>query len=167
MQEYSARLDYDVEWAMDRKAADDWHSRLDSTWVIAAIGRGMYDSFDISIPGTSIRLNPMDSFASANGGTGGNPPVLPPAMIIKENGVRMIHHYQGGKDHAPAHIHVQSDGQRETRVKLNGLPVDRTDRPLTVTEPCKYSRHIPGAIVKPWQTLLHEQIQSTDGRQAA
>jgi hypothetical protein len=58
--EYSMRLSYDVAWATDWEAGDDWHTRLDNRWVRAAIGRGIYKGFEIGIPFTDIGFNPMD-----------------------------------------------------------------------------------------------------------
>lgn len=61
--EYADNLDYDIEWAQDWDAPDDWHSRLDNSWVGeawrhgAAGGirdwlnqdvKGLYDWFDLT-----------------------------------------------------------------------------------------------------------------------
>jgi hypothetical protein len=140
VEEYSMRLDFDVDWATDWNAADDWHSRLDNSWVTLAIGRGLYNAFDISIPGTDIGFNPLDAFASASGGTGGTPRVLPPSTIVNSNGVRIVHFYHSN-DHRPAHVHVYSDGNKPTRVGPMGRPLDATDRPLTSKESAVFKSH--------------------------
>jgi len=63
VEEYSARQEFDIEWAVDMTADDFWHSRWDNSWILAAIGRGLYESFDIGIPGVGS-VNPLDLFAS-------------------------------------------------------------------------------------------------------
>jgi len=65
--EYSANLDWDVQWATDWETGDDWHSRLDDRWITLALMRGLYDSFFIGVPGTDVGLNPLDVFANAGG----------------------------------------------------------------------------------------------------
>ncbi len=120
--EYANRLDFDVEWAGDWNAADDWHSRLENDWILIALGQGLYDSFSIGFGQWSV--NPLDAQAAA---------ALPPAIIVKQNGVTVRHRYRSD-DHGPAHVHVQSDGQRETRANRFGDPIDGTDRPLTAKE---------------------------------
>jgi RHS repeat-associated protein len=120
--EYANRLDFDVEWAGDWNAADDWHSRLENDWILIALGQGVYDSFSIGFGQWSV--NPLDAMAAA---------ALPPAIIVKQNGV-IVEHYYRRNDHAPAHVHVSSDGQRPTRVNRFGDPIDGTDRPLTAKE---------------------------------
>ena len=44
--EYSDRLSYDVDWATNWEAEDQWHSRLDNRWVTVALGRGLHSAFD-------------------------------------------------------------------------------------------------------------------------
>ncbi|MFO0375562.1 MAG: HNH endonuclease, partial [bacterium] len=63
VQGYSARQEWDVDWAMDWEVADDWHSRGDSSWVAIAMLQGVYDSFEVGIPGTRFNYNPLDDFA--------------------------------------------------------------------------------------------------------
>jgi hypothetical protein len=64
--EYSSRLEWDAESASDWALPDDAYSRTDSKWVIAAIGRGLKDAFDVDIPFTDISVNPLDSLASSS-----------------------------------------------------------------------------------------------------
>jgi hypothetical protein len=143
VEDYSMRLDFDVEWANDWSTPDDWHSRLDNKWVTLAVGRGLYNAFDISIPGTGIEFNPLDAFANASGGKGGTsatPRVLPPSTIVNSNGVRIVHFYHSN-DHRPAHVHVYSDGNKPTRVGPLGHPLDANDRPLTSKESAVFKSH--------------------------
>lgn len=138
--EYANRLDYDVKWAGDWSAADDWHSRLENDWIFIALGQGVYDSFGIGFGGWSV--NPLDAFAAA---------ILPTRIILDRNGVMISHNYRSN-DHGPAHVHVQSDGQRVTRVDRNGNPVKPgRDRPLTAKEHKTFKNNrimIGGAIDK-------------------
>ena len=61
--EYSANLSWDAEWAGDWSTGDDWHSRTDNSWVTLAIGRGLFEAFDIDLPFTDDTLNPLDYVA--------------------------------------------------------------------------------------------------------
>lgn len=45
--EYSANLEYDVEWATDWNARDDAYTRLDNRWVNLALARGAYNHFNL------------------------------------------------------------------------------------------------------------------------
>lgn len=65
--QYASNLEWDVDWATDWSMPDDWYSRLDSKWVVLAIGRGVKNAFDIDIPFTDEKINPLDVFASAAG----------------------------------------------------------------------------------------------------
>ncbi|MBX3110312.1 MAG: HNH endonuclease [Fimbriimonadaceae bacterium] len=65
VEEYSANLDWDVEWALNWDLPDDAHSRLDNRWVVTAMGRGLYDAFDFGIG--DHRFNPLDRFAVGSG----------------------------------------------------------------------------------------------------
>ena len=57
---YVVNLSWDVEWALDMSLPDDWGSRLDDSWVYAALGAGLHDAFNIGTPfGT---FNPLDAF---------------------------------------------------------------------------------------------------------
>ncbi len=66
--DYSANLDFDVDWAMDWSLSDDDHSRTDNTWVALSLGRGLYDAFEIGLPFSDATVKPLDAFASAVGG---------------------------------------------------------------------------------------------------
>jgi hypothetical protein len=83
--EYAARQDFDVEWAMDWEMGDDWHSRLDSSWVTLALGQGLYNAFDIGFGDYSV--NPLDLFASA-GRRGASPGAPNPRLRML--GARMM-----------------------------------------------------------------------------
>jgi len=72
---YSGYLEDDADWASEWGWSDDWHSRGSNVWVAAALGQGLYDSFEIGIPFTDIGFNPLDAFAGkANPGLGGKRP---------------------------------------------------------------------------------------------
>ncbi|MCA9039539.1 MAG: hypothetical protein KDA65_04250, partial [Planctomycetaceae bacterium] len=60
---YNVNLRWDIEWAEDFSMPDSWGSRSDNHWVIVAILSGFYESFKISIPFTTISINPLDIFA--------------------------------------------------------------------------------------------------------
>jgi len=60
VEEYSANLMWDSDWAGDWGSGDDWHSRTDNRWVELAIIRGLYEAFDIEIPFTDYKINPLD-----------------------------------------------------------------------------------------------------------
>ncbi len=62
---YSANLNWDVEWAADWSTDDDWHSRTDSSWIIFAIGKGLYDAFEIGFG--NYKINPLDAFGDSKG----------------------------------------------------------------------------------------------------
>ena len=47
IEEYSARLDDDVEWAMDWSRRDDDYSRLDNQWVNIALASGVARHFNV------------------------------------------------------------------------------------------------------------------------
>lgn len=66
--EYSARQEWDVEWALDWDTPDNLHSRLDDSWVEIAILRGLYEEYDFAIPFTDLTVNPLDAFAGATPG---------------------------------------------------------------------------------------------------
>jgi hypothetical protein len=132
IQEYSDRLEWDLDWAAEWDAEDDWHSRLDNKWVTVALTRGLYNAFEIGYG--DYKANPLDMFASASGGTSPAPRGLPPATIVNQGGVRVTHYYHSG-DHGPVHVNVQSDGQRRTRVGPFGKPIQSgRDRALTPKE---------------------------------
>jgi hypothetical protein len=65
VEDYSANLEFDVEWAMDLALPDDDHSRLDNSWIWLALGRGLYNAFEIGFGDYTV--NPLDLFASASG----------------------------------------------------------------------------------------------------
>ncbi len=71
--DYSENLSFDVHWAADFGYDDDWHSRTDNTWISYALMRGLYESFNISLPGTEWSANPLDLVAGrkSGGGSGG------------------------------------------------------------------------------------------------
>ena len=85
--EYAARQDFDVDWAMDWDMGDDWHSRLDNSWVTLALGQGLYDAFDIGFGEYSV--NPLDMFASASAGKRGASPGAPNPRL-RMLGARMM-----------------------------------------------------------------------------
>ncbi|MBX3409685.1 MAG: hypothetical protein KF859_07340 [Phycisphaeraceae bacterium] len=85
--EYAARQDFDVDWAMNSEMGDDWHSRLDSSWVTHALGQGLYNAFDIGFGEYSV--NPLDMFASASGGRRGVSPGAPNPRL-RMLGARMM-----------------------------------------------------------------------------
>jgi hypothetical protein len=78
--EYANRQSYDVAWAMEWRAGDDWHTRLDNTWVLAAIRRGMYNSFEVGIPFTDEGINPLDWVAGTHATAG---KILPKSRFPK------------------------------------------------------------------------------------
>ena len=59
--QYSERLIFDVEWATDWDAGDDWHSRSDNSWVNLALMKDVYDSFDFGLG--PFTINPLHLFA--------------------------------------------------------------------------------------------------------
>ncbi|MBX3360284.1 MAG: hypothetical protein KF912_10450 [Phycisphaeraceae bacterium] len=63
--QYGANLEWDVECALDWSLPDDAHSRMDNTWITLALAKGVYDSFEIGIPFTDIKYNPLDAFANS------------------------------------------------------------------------------------------------------
>jgi hypothetical protein len=67
---YVVNLEWDVEWALDMSLPDNWGSRLDNDWVYAALGNGLYGSFNVETPFGSF--NPLDWFGESSGG-GGSP----------------------------------------------------------------------------------------------
>jgi YD repeat-containing protein len=66
--QYAEHQEWDVEWALDWSAGDDWHSRLDNSWVNVAMAQGVYDAFRIGVGEYSF--NPLDAFASGSVGGG-------------------------------------------------------------------------------------------------
>ncbi len=72
--DYSENLNWDVDWAGEWGASDDDHSRGDNLWIDLALGRGIYDAFNISIPLLDFEFNPLDLVGKrkkAGGGGGG------------------------------------------------------------------------------------------------
>jgi hypothetical protein len=65
VEEYASNQEWDVDWATDWDQGDDWSTREDNSWIEEAMLRGLYNSFEISIPGTNIGFNPIDTFAGA------------------------------------------------------------------------------------------------------
>ena len=66
---YAANLAWDVQWALDMTMEDDLGTRLDDDWVLAAIGQGLHDAFNIDTPfGT---FNPLDLFDGDSGSSNG------------------------------------------------------------------------------------------------
>jgi hypothetical protein len=78
LDDYAENLMWDIEWALDWSLPDDHHSRMDNAWIGAALGRGLYNAFEIGLPGTDRTVNPLDWFAgkgkSRNSGAGGSKP---------------------------------------------------------------------------------------------
>jgi hypothetical protein len=64
--DYSANLDFDLDWASDWSLPDDDHSRTDNSWVDLAIMRGAYEAFNIDLPCSDSSFNPLDVFASGS-----------------------------------------------------------------------------------------------------
>jgi len=64
VQQYSSNQEYDVEWALDLSLPDDWHSRLDNSWIPLAMGAGVSDHL------TAPWSSGSGLFASAAGGAG-------------------------------------------------------------------------------------------------
>ncbi|MBX3420677.1 MAG: HNH endonuclease [Pirellulaceae bacterium] len=61
---YVVNLEWDVKWALDMSLPDSWGSRLDNDWVYAALGAGLYSTFDVQIPlGT---FNPLERFSAGD-----------------------------------------------------------------------------------------------------
>ena len=60
-----ANLSWDIEWSSDWTTGDDWHSRGDNSWVTLAIGRGLYQAFDVDLPFTDDSINPLDYVATS------------------------------------------------------------------------------------------------------
>ena len=65
---YADNQSWDVMWAEDWSTEDSWHTRNDNTWIMLAMGRGLYNSFEIGIPFTDVSVNPLDLFGSAGKG---------------------------------------------------------------------------------------------------
>ncbi|MEM6470949.1 MAG: RHS repeat-associated core domain-containing protein [Planctomycetota bacterium] len=63
---YAVNLLWDVEWASDLSRPDSDTSRSDNRWFYQAILAGIYDSFYVGIPLTSIGFNPLDFFQSGS-----------------------------------------------------------------------------------------------------
>lgn len=63
LEDYSENLDFDVEWASNWDLADDDHSRTDNSWIPLALNRGLYEAFDINLPFSDKKMNPLDLFA--------------------------------------------------------------------------------------------------------
>jgi len=59
--QYSDRLMFDVMWATDWEAGDDWHSRSDNSWIALALARGAHNAFEIGIG--PFAINPLDMFS--------------------------------------------------------------------------------------------------------
>jgi len=47
-QQYASNLEWDVNWAMDWRASDDGHSRMESSWVLEALGGGAQWGYEMS-----------------------------------------------------------------------------------------------------------------------
>jgi RHS repeat-associated protein len=58
VQAYAVNLEWDVQWALDFSLPDSWGSRLDNTWVYAALGAGLQDAYDIWTPFGTV--NPLE-----------------------------------------------------------------------------------------------------------
>lgn len=66
-EQYAMNQMWDLEWALDWDAGDDWHTRGNNDWVTTSWMRGIYDSFEIGIPFTDISTNPLDRFSGVTG----------------------------------------------------------------------------------------------------
>ncbi|MBX3381873.1 MAG: hypothetical protein KF864_00025 [Phycisphaeraceae bacterium] len=51
IEQYSANLDYDVDWAVDLTQGDDWHTRTSNQWVTVALVLATTEHFGIEIDG--------------------------------------------------------------------------------------------------------------------
>jgi hypothetical protein len=67
VENYAANQEWDVEWATDWNMDDEWHTRSDNSWIYTAVGEGLYNAFDIDIPFTDEKVNPLDLFAGGYG----------------------------------------------------------------------------------------------------
>jgi hypothetical protein len=65
VKEYAVNLEWDVEWATEWESPDDMHSRLENSWIVHAIGRGLYNAFEIELPGDHD-VNLLDPFTNAS-----------------------------------------------------------------------------------------------------
>jgi len=70
VEDYSANLAFDVDWSMDWSLSDDDHSRTDNTWIWLALARGVYDAFNIGLPGSDSSVNPLDYVGKRTSGGG-------------------------------------------------------------------------------------------------
>ena len=61
---YVVNLEWDLDWALDMSLPDSLGSRLDDTWVYAALGQGLHDAFNIDTPFGSF--NPLDLFGNGS-----------------------------------------------------------------------------------------------------
>lgn len=94
VEDYSANLDFDVDWAIDFGLPDDDHSRLENSWMLLAMGRGLYNAFEIGFGEYSF--NPLDVFASASRKRG---PAGTPVGTGRARGGFTIHVQNGQRAH--------------------------------------------------------------------
>jgi len=88
VEQYSANLAWDVEWATDWSLPDDAHTRGSSDWIKLAMLRGVYDTFEIGFGDYTI--NPLDvvsNFGRAGRGGSGAGGLGDPGRLV---GVRMF-----------------------------------------------------------------------------
>jgi hypothetical protein len=72
-QQYASNLEWDVNWAMDWRASDDGHSRMESSWVLEALGGGAQWGYEMSqwdplFDGVTADPQPEDLALSASWG---------------------------------------------------------------------------------------------------
>lgn len=129
--EYSMRLSYDVAWATDWEAGDDWHTRLDNRWVHAAIGRGIYKGFEIGIPFTDIGFNPMDFVPGAGDVMARRNPNGPSGPGL-EFGVDVHKAFDGqpGQLHHIATIYGEKGLRLQILFKNNGLKLNSPENAM-------------------------------------
>jgi hypothetical protein len=63
---YAANQEWDVDWAGDWSAGDDWHTKNDNSWITEALVMGVYESFEVGWG--DYKINLLGPTASAGGG---------------------------------------------------------------------------------------------------
>jgi YD repeat-containing protein len=129
--EYAMRQEYDAAWAMEWGAGDDWHTRLDSWWVDAAIGRGIYKGFEVGIPFTDIGFNPMDIVPGA-GDAMARRSSSGPAGGGLEFGVDVVRKFAGqsGQLHHIATIYGEKGLRLQILFRKNGLELNSPENAM-------------------------------------
>jgi hypothetical protein len=86
--DYALNLDWDVEWATDWSTGDDWHSRLDNSWITLSLGRGAADAFEVGVGEYSA--SPLDLFAGFKPASGGKGPGARNLKALGLQGVKLV-----------------------------------------------------------------------------